>query len=233
MKNFQTGRWLLKSLLVIIVAVMAAHLLMQILGYTLGITNNTMYDSVNRFNVDSELSVPTWLASALPLIAALLAGLIAHWQKDKTLKILWAVLAAILLFIAIDETAALHELLLQYLHLSAGFGEAQTMTANAWLLILPVIAVGLLVLTYSLYLRLPPKTFRRFLLAGSVYLAGALMVEYLSISANKGSMLYNLVLTPIEEGLEFVGIWLVIWAELKHIEEAEPELHKRLENLRP
>ena len=140
-------------------------------------------------------------------------------------------LAAIGFFISIDELAALHELVLQGLHIQAGFGEVQTLAQNAWLLILPVIGVvGLGVMAYW-FRNLPRKTFWRLLGAFAVYALGALVVEYASIQVDKGVRQYTIGYVVLEEGLEYIGLWLVIRATLLHILEYDRGLRNDLAKL--
>lgn len=66
-------------------------------------------------------------------------------------------------------------------------------------------------------------------ITGAVFLLGALVIEYAGIETDKTSLRYNLLLTPLEEGLELIGVWLLLRAQLLHVQVHETVLYKRLQ----
>lgn len=68
-----------------------------------------------RFNMDGEIGVPAWFTQILLYTAAGLATLTGYLRrKDPTKQPLaWYGMGAILLYLSIDEGAAIHELLAQ------------------------------------------------------------------------------------------------------------------------
>lgn len=183
-------------------------------------------DFIDRFNVDKELSVPTWFASFL----AVLAGLVALFNAVMTggKKSVWWVLGGLFLLISLDETAALHELLLQGLHIAADFGEAQSFSQNAWLFLMPVIAVVALWIVWQAKKQLPAEVFFGLSLGLGIYLLGAVVVEFMSIEVDKVSLAYRFGYTVIEEGLEFLGMWVMLYTALRHAEFTYGHMLKRL-----
>lgn len=211
------------------------HLLGQLLIRIVGTDSVFIDEFVWRFNVDLELNVPTWYASFLAGIGAVLALFIA-WQSrlyenSTWTHHMWICLSLILLFVAIDETASFHELLLQNIHIQSGFGEEQSYSENAWLILLPFIIAAGVSVAYATYKLLPSRTFVRFIVAASVYLLGALVAEYTSIPLSNTDTIYIFVLVPIEESLELFGLWLLLRAMVFHIREQLPETDKKLATL--
>lgn len=149
-----------------------------------------------------EGNLPTWYASALPLlIAALLAWIAALTPADRPY---WRGLALGFLLISIDEVVGGHE------HLSALFDTGGVLYFG-W-----VIPAGALVLVLGLtYLgflrRLPRETAKQFTLAGALYLTGALLLElplgYWTERHGDDGLGYALI-DWCEETLEFVGLTL-------------------------
>jgi hypothetical protein len=150
--------------------------------------------------------------------AALLAVIARHSAVVDGGATYWKWLAILFLFLAVDEDASLHELLIEPLR------ERLPMAGPlyfAW-----VVPYGLAVLVVGLvYLRfvrsLPVRTRRLFVAAGSIYLAGALGFEfaggwYLSREEASEDFLYSL-LVAVEELLEMSGIVLFIYALLDHL----------------
>lgn len=219
---------LLQVLLIIIIFTVVLHIFWQALLLVANTDNRVLNDIVNRFNLDEELSFPTWVSSVMAFIVAGLAWIVGKNQKQSKQRLIWYLISSVAMFISIDEVAALHELLLQGLHILAHFGEKQSLLANAWLLIAPVIIIGFIVGVRLMNKNLPADTFKRLVVALLVYLLGALVVEYASIPLNKSSIIYNLVAVVIEESLELLGVWLVIRAILIHVTLHEKKLYKKL-----
>ncbi len=186
-------------------------------------------DIASRFGMDNELSVPTWLVSALALLTAACMFIIARHSKIG--RATWYTLAAIFLLLAIDETVALHELLLQGVHVLAGLGEGQTFTSNAWLILAPLIALLGVLLLVILWRSLPRKTFWRFFVAFAVYGSGAFVIEYLGIQTDKAALHYQLLFVTVEETLELLGVWLALRAAIMHIKAHQPKLDAQLVSL--
>lgn len=222
-------RWLLLG----IAALLVLHLIGQFTLRIVGTDSVFLQELIWRFDVDLELNVPTWYSSFLASSSGLLAFLAAHYYKKQKLiasKRLWLFMGFGLMAIAVDEVASFHELFLQTAHVAANFGDGQSYLQNAWLLLLPLLIVVGVVVMYLLYKGLPKNTFHRIVVAAAVYLSGALVVEYLSIPVDKESLVYNLVLTPLEEGLEMLGLWLILRAIVLHINDHLPKLVEAIED---
>lgn len=222
---------LLLILLGLIALVITVHIVFQLSLHQGAPSSDWSISLANRFNMDEEMSVPTWLASFLGIIVGFIGLVIAKAQKQTGAKISWWLFAAVGFFISIDELAALHELVLQEVHARAGLVGGQTLTQNAWLFILPfIVVIGIGIMTYW-YRYLPRMTFFRLLIAVGVFAFGALVVEYVSTQVDRGVSQYTVGYVVLEEGLEYLGLWLLIRASLLHIAEFESGLHKRLDQL--
>ncbi len=198
--------------------------------------DSVFWDEVTwRFNVDLELNVTTWYASFLAAVASLSAVFVAsqyrHYRTDRLPLTVWALLAAALLVVSIGETASFHELLLQLLHVQAELGTVPSYKSNAWLFVIPVIALGAAAGLGLVHRAMPHRTFVRITVAACIYLTGAVGVEYISIPISDESLMYNFFLTPLEEGLEMVGMWSVIRAMSLHVREALPDVDKQVQQL--
>jgi len=215
------GKTLLRVTLLGIGALLVLHMLGQFIVRIIGTESVLVDELVWRFNVDLELNVPTWYASFLTATASLVAFFVVGQLRLRRVPTpqlyTWILIAGVLLFIAIDETAALHELVLQTIHIQADLGEGQSHSANAWMYAMPFIGVAVLFGLKIAYNNLPRQTFRNLGAGVGVFLLGALVVEYLSIPLSDDTNLYNFFLTPLEEGLELLGVWLVLRAIIVHV----------------
>jgi hypothetical protein len=181
---------------------------------------------VRVFGMDGELNAPTWYSASALLFCAGLAGLIAALQHRRTRRAAgaagawhWALLAATLAFLSLDEAALLHEELSKPLTRSLDLEEARW-EYWAWLgpyLVATVLFVGV----FARFLwRLPPHTRRPLLAGGAVFLSGAAGLELVGRDMwDEGdvSMPY-LMLVGVEEILEMLGVALLAYALLTFVD---------------
>jgi hypothetical protein len=169
------------------------------------------------FDVNAERNVPTAWSALLLLASAVTAALLAVRARGGSGWLLVAVTCA---FLALDESFELHERL-------GGLGAsvADDRLHFAWVVPGAALAcvVGLVLLRR---LRTQPvEVRRRLVVAGAVYLTGALLLETLSGQVLRaygaGGKAYTLV-TSVEEGLEMAGASLLLAALLVQLRHAKP-----------
>jgi hypothetical protein len=155
----------------------------------------------------------------LLFISSILAAFIAiiKGKNKEPYTAYWAGLAAIFLYLSMDEGAVIHEIFtdpLQESFNTTGY------FAFAWL----IVFVPLVILFVIFYLRflfhLPPRTRNLFILAGALFVGGAVFVE--AISANRyyldgGASFPYLAIATVEEFCEMLGVVLFIYALLSYI----------------
>lgn len=168
-----------------------------------------------RFDPRFEGTVHAWLGSLLLGGCAVLLAIIATHQRAR-LSRQWLVLSLGFLFLSADELLQLHEGLSRVTKAIFGSGSAP----HLWAVIGLIGAVALL-FAYLPFLRQLPPTFRkRFLIAGAVYLGGAIGFELLG--GLYGTLVrpndrYYVFLAVIEETLELVGVSMFMVALLDYI----------------
>jgi hypothetical protein len=169
--------------------------------------------------LDEECNIPAWYSAGLLLACSFLLVIIAsaHRQLGDGYAARWLGLSLIFGFLSLDETAQLHELsiapLRQVFH-PTGF------LYYPWI-ILGGIGLALFLLSYLRFLaKLPRRTWRLFVLAGVLFVGGALGVE--AVSAKLASLhgehtsSYHAI-TTLEELLEMAGLVVFIYALLDYI----------------
>ena len=180
------------------------------------------------FDVDQEQNIPTFFSVLLILFIVLLLGTIAVLaQKERGPHVAkWAILAFGFMAMAFDEAFQFHEQLVLPLQSLLG-NENLGVFHFTW--VIPGIALVLLLgVFYSRFLfQLPPRTRLFFIIAGALYLGGAIGFElidgrYADLHGQE-TLAYSL-LTTVEEGLEMAGLIVFIWALLMHISERYEEL---------
>ncbi len=207
-----------KSLLVLL-SIIALLVLANIAGIfaRFAFDQESLFGLVGLFDLHSERNIPTLFSSLQLTLAGLLLFLIgSKHQSDGEKYIAWIVLAAIFLFLAIDETAAIHERLGDPLRSVLSLGG---LFYFPW--VIPYgIAVLLILVGFSRFLMQLPKPINTwFLASGAIYIGGAIGSEMLSARHKElfgsDNISYALYYT-VEETLEMLGIALFIYALLKY-----------------
>lgn len=191
-----------------------------------------VYGLIRLFYVDYENTVPSFFSASLLLMAALLLALIATLKQaaHATYRFQWALLSCTFLFMAIDEAASIHEMLIGPMRGLLG-QEARGVFFFAW--VIPGIAVvmifGLFYLQFLLHL--PVKTRGNVVLAATLYLGGAIGMEliggrYADVHG-MDNLTYSMAAT-VEESLEMAGVIIFIYALLHYIADNYREIRIQL-----
>jgi hypothetical protein len=150
------------------------------------------------FDVDEEESIPTWFSSAILLLASLTLLYFYHVKKmiqDKY-QYAWLGLALGFLFMSVDEVAGFHE-------------TVNSVISYSWA-ILGLIVATVIFGIYSRFLwSLPASIAARFILAGAIFVGGAVGVELATepylYNDELDTLGYNLW-TAVEEAMEMGGV---------------------------
>ena len=170
-------------------------------------------------NVNHEGNIPAWYSSALLLACAGVIAIIARLERARGARYArhWTGLALIFGLLSLDETAAIHEKLTIPLQEATG---ATGFLYFSWV----IVGAGLVLVVGLIYLRfvlaLPASTRRLVILAGLLYVGGALGVE--AISANRwvqdgGASLAFSAIGTLEELCEMLGTVTLLYAMLGYL----------------
>ena len=171
------------------------------------------------FSIDREHNIPSWYASSTLLLCAVLLATIGLAKKQDGARYVlhWIALSIIFLYVSVDEGAEIHELLTSPLRSAlnvSGF------LHSAW--VIPGAAfVLILALAYLRFLRdLPANTWRLFLLAGCLFVGGALGMELISGRYADSYGLENMtyaMLATVEEFFEMLGVVVFLYALMSYV----------------
>ena len=214
-------RWLLS----IIALLIFFNLVERAIVYWLNANYNMQLIS-HYFNFDQESNFPSlYSALSLGFCSYLLAiiFIIKKAQKARYAKH-WKALSLIFLFLALDEACSLHELLIPVLRRAI---DARGILYFTWVVPAFFLLIVFLIVFKNFIKNLPTKTRTLFILAGGVYVAGALGMELVGgyIADTIGyNTIYGLAST-IEELLEMLGIVIFVNGLLSYIQSQLSELH--------
>ena len=203
------------------------------------------------FKANSDHTAGTWYSSLTLLLCSSLLGIIAAAKKrygDRYTRH-WGVLSIIFLLLSVDEVAKIHETIGTMFWTSVKSADLIPRSfmnyASVYFWIVPgAVFVLIVLLGYLRFLaHLPKKTLVLFLVAGALFVGGALGMEILearrvSYFAETKNVPYNpeiwlAVQTSIEEALEMSSIIVFIYALLSyigsHVKEVTLQIRSRTE----
>jgi len=171
------------------------------------------------FALEMEGNLPTLFSTALLLACSLLLALVFRGiPKGDRGRLAWIVLAALFAFLALDEFAGLHERLVPVgKALLSGPGPF----AREWIVVYGLLFVPLGLLFVPFLRRLPRETRHLWIVAGTVFLAGAVGLELLTgwygtrVAATTP---VRALLNISKEALEMVGVLIFLYGLLDYIE---------------
>jgi hypothetical protein len=181
------------------------------------------------FSLNAEENIPALYSTFSLLFCSVLLALIAFGRKSQGAKyaLHWAGLAAIFLFLAMDESLSFHESttvpLRKFLDTSGGL-------FYAWIIPYALALLFFLLIYLRFVLDLKPQTRNRFLLAGAIFVSGAMLFEIpggiYDEAFGRHTPMYALIST-IEELLEMGGILVFIYALTAYISAEFPQMKIR------
>lgn len=172
---------------------------------------------IQYFNFNTEGNIPTFYSAILMLIAAVLLFVVALQNRRTDQAKYWWVLGCIFLFMAMDESAQIHEGVTKLMYLMLSTVQLPGYFLYAWVIpySLAILAAGLFF--FNFMLKLPSLIRNLFFAAGGLFVTGALGLEMLeghyNIVYGYGNV-YTTILCTIEELLEMSGVILFIYALL-------------------
>ena len=200
-------------LLAFMAVIVAAGVLVEVLRpiYEL----KTKSGVVPLLSLSYEQNIPTFYPAILLLVCSLLLSLVAVGARANGERFVrhWWVLAAGFLYIAFDEMLEFHEQLSKLMALDGVLHFSWIVPAA-----ILVLALGA---AYIPFLRALPRPIAlRFVLAGAVYVGGAVGMElplgWWTVRHGEDNLGYGLI-DAVEEALEMLGLNLFVLVLLDHL----------------
>lgn len=172
------------------------------------------------FSLNAEQNPPSLFSAGALLLTAAVCGLCARLSEKKE-NSFWVLMAFVFAYLAIDEAIAIHELLIPrariFFHASGAF-------ANAWVIPYGIALAVFLFFIFRPLMRLPARTRNGLMLAGIVFVTGALGFEMIEAGVRNPAFMpwmTQSILSSIfmlcEETLEMLGVALALRTCLYHL----------------
>ena len=174
------------------------------------------------FNLDREFNFPNFYSALMLGFCAGLLKIIAQEKKQKSNRLAgdWQLLSLIFTYLAIDELLSIHEILI-----IPQVSEALNLPwfLHSMWVIVGIIFVAWFIKRYRYFVRrLPSDSKKHFILAASIYIGGALIMEmvgsHLAEAQGQQYLPYALVAT-LEEVMEMSGIVTFIYGLLYYLKD--------------
>lgn len=205
----------------ICIGLTTASLLLVTLHVVLLLFNNEFNASTHvgvtaLFNLNEEVSIPTWYSQSILLVSAVLLLLIG--VMSDSFKKYWLGLAAIFTYISIDEGASIHELtatpIKNLLNIDSG------LFYYSWVILFGGIFMLICFVYLRFYMSLPRKTKLHLIVSAAVFIGGAIGLEMVggAIAATSGESgtVYGFVVAG-EELMEMLGVAIFIYTLLEYV----------------
>ncbi len=154
------------------------------------------------FDLDEENNLPTWFSSFVLLNVAFFV-FVASKAPDLKKPGHWRFIALGFFILAIDEVAGLHETFNSSIEIN-------------WAIPGAILVLFLTAAYVPFLLSLRGRLAALFILAGALYISGALVTELLSEDMDSDSWDYALAVA-LEEGLEMFGALLFLFVNLREM----------------
>lgn len=211
-------QWLAIIILVLLIANITGIILESVLQYDSRFTRLL----VRYFDFNLESNIPSFFSSVILLIASGLLLLIHTQQKnysESTPTKHWLILGLIFMFMAVDENVQIHEHVAEFVRPQLG-NDLSGLLHWAWVVPYAFLTLAVVVYFIGFVLRLPPYIRNLILVAGALFVTGALGLELVEGYLYKRyglDHIYNRILYCLEELMEMSGVTLFIYALLHYL----------------
>lgn len=210
---------LLVGLLAISLMLLVAHVWLKYISVVVYQEQHlAFFELSNRLDMNDENSVPQWFTLIGFLIISTSSFAASYLSRDRGKRWLWGIIALIALLLSVDDAAAIHESVLQLIHLTFFTEGSASFTQNAWLVLLPFVAAGLIGLLIAAVQLLPGRTVAALALGSGIYLTGAIFVDSLVNTVAARSFADQGVLAGVEGWLQLVGLSVLVYAICDYLE---------------
>lgn len=187
----------------------------EVIVGTLG--EGTPLRDLRHISLDGELNVATWYSSALMLAASMLTLVASRIEPEPKQRPYWLAIATVMLLMSIDETASFHE---SFITLLDGWAQYSDYLHFSWVVLGAPFVLLFAAFSIPFLLRLDRNTAVRIVIAGALFVFGALVLEMIdgAIQVRYGaeSLAYRMGAMS-EDIFELVGMTVFVAAMALHV----------------
>lgn len=169
------------------------------------------------FNLDKELNIPAVYSALTLLFSSIILTFIACIKNERCDRYTryWKSLSIIFVLLFFDELVSWHE---RFIGIVKAIVNTSGLLYFAWVIPGSIGVMIFLILFFKFIINLPVKTRNHFLIAGTIYIAGAIGCELFGgYFLESNQTLFYMLEVILEEFLEKLGIAVFIYGLLSHI----------------
>ena len=170
-----------------------------------------------RFDLGLEPSVPAFYSAVVLLACAGLLWVNGRTERGSRDRWDWWILAIVFVALAIDESVMIHEMANDTLQQLLG---TSGVLFFAWIIPGALFTAAVAAFSLRLLRRLDARTRRLFVVAGGVFVGGAIGMEMLAgpiVQAHGAESLEHALEQVVEETMEMTGALIFLYALLDHL----------------
>ena len=217
-----------RTLLLTVLFLSVCFIIGQISRHVFG--HGSLKGFVPLFDLNQEANIPTWYSSLVLFFCSVLLFVVASLIKNSNGEYVthWRLLALVFLCLSIDEACGIHEMATVPLRDAL---QVSGLLHHTWIIVGLGFMIVFLVVFIPFLMHLPKRTFYLFVLAGFIFVSGAIGIEsiggnYLGRAEQVGAndsvaweiepdLLYSGIYF-VEELLEMLGIVLFVYSVLDY-----------------
>lgn len=204
-----------------IILVLLAFQVFHVISETLGYNNKLTEYAKHFFNFHSENNFPAFISALFLMLAGILSLIMGYSKSsgENRYHEKWKVLGYLFFFLACDEAIQIHEVISRGIR--SNFGEQlPDFLHYAWVIPYALLVIGAVSYFFKFVWNLPRRIRNLILMAGSVYVFGALGVEvvesYVFSQVGVDNLWYQFLVTA-EESMEMLGVTIMCYALVDHL----------------
>lgn len=218
-----------KLLLIVVVVLSLLHIAATYAMFSLQ-TSELQFQVLGLFDMDREISIPTWYSQTLMFILAMAVLVVAikKYRVRAPYFKRWIGLSIVFLYASIDEGASIHELLAQPLR--QAFGTEGSFLHFAWVIFGAALVAVLVLFYFKFWINLPAKTRKLFFWGSAIYIGGSIGIETIGgyYFANYHIDFFYSLIVLIEETMEMAGAILLIYTMLDYIKTTKLNIEAKI-----
>lgn len=209
------------AIMVGIILVLIAFQLFHVVSEAMGFTNKLTEYAKHFFNFHSENNFPAFISALFLVLAGILSFIMGYSKGSEGNRYnkKWKVLGYLFVFLACDEAIQIHEVISRGIRSNFG-DQLPDFLHYAWVIPYALLVIGAVSYFFKFVWNLPKRIRNLILLAGAVYVFGALGLEvaesYIFSQIGIDNLWYQFLVTA-EESMEMLGVTIMCYALVDHI----------------
>ncbi len=231
-----------KVLMIIVGFLLAMNAAGVYMNLVLKVNSTTAKKLFAFFDLNTEANVPTYFSAFLLLFAALLLFVVGWQDRHRPAAAYrakyWRFLGACFLLLSVDEAVEFHEWVGVMMKIVFAYN-FPGIFYYAWIIPYALLLLGGFLFIKNFLFGLPAAVRNRFILAGILFVGGAMGLEMLEAdhadatgSLTTPQTLYFAVLYSLEEVLEMSAVILFVHTLLRYLAAARDQLVLRIRSSR-